>query len=166
MNYKQRIQVRDNVTDIMKLPCVQSAHKRSGKEREVAYYILEPSAMADSEHWQYAHPGEWLVQGENGKWNVETEDATQESRLCEDTPGLQESVFFYHNLPPSLQPHKEAHYMLVDYDCSALLRLIYKKASSLQAHEVLPYLSYVEGVFEGSAMQRQRMIERKFRSDI
>ena len=71
--YTEKIQVGDNVTDIMKLPCVQSAHKRSGKEREVAYYILEPSAMADSEHWQYAHPGEWLVQDENGKWHVTKE---------------------------------------------------------------------------------------------
>mgnify|MGYP002511749752 CR=1 FL=1 len=30
--YTEKIKVGDNVTDIMKLPCVQSAHKRSGKE--------------------------------------------------------------------------------------------------------------------------------------
>ena len=71
--YTEKIQVGDNVTDILQLPCVQSAHKRSGKDRKVAYYILEPSAMFDSEHWQYAHPGEWLVQDENGKWHVTKE---------------------------------------------------------------------------------------------
>jgi hypothetical protein len=71
--YTEKIKVGDNVTDIMKLPCVQSAHKRSGKEREVAYYTLAPSAMADSERWQYAHPGEWLVKDENGKWYVTKE---------------------------------------------------------------------------------------------
>jgi hypothetical protein len=73
MNYKQRIQVSDNVTDIMKLPCVLSAHKRYGSSDEVAFYLLDQEAMAAYQS-RCVHPGEWLVQGENGKWSVETED--------------------------------------------------------------------------------------------
>ena len=68
MRIKQAIQVGDNVTNIIQLSCVRSAHKRSGKDRKVAYYVLEPSAMFDSEHWQYAHPGDWLCETDEGKW--------------------------------------------------------------------------------------------------
>ena len=70
MTEKIKIQVGENATSILKLPCVLSAHKRSGNEQKVAYYILDPFAMADSDRWQYVHPGEWLIQDENGKWHV------------------------------------------------------------------------------------------------
>ena len=68
--YKLAVQVGENITDIIRMPCVQSAHKRSGKDGKVAYYILEPSAMADSEHWQYAYPGDWLLKDGDDKWHV------------------------------------------------------------------------------------------------
>jgi hypothetical protein len=81
--YTEKIQVGDNVTDIMKLPCVRSAEKRNSKDSEVAYYLLEPSAMADSDRWQFAHPGDWLVKDENGKWHVMQERDELEKRLAQ-----------------------------------------------------------------------------------
>lgn len=67
------------MTGIMKLPCVQSAHKRYGSSDEVAFYLLDQEAMAAYQS-RCAHPGEWLVQNENGKWSVETEDEKEQDK--------------------------------------------------------------------------------------
>ena len=79
----------------------------------------------------------------------------------EESPCLREIEFQYHTPSASLLPYREEHNMLVDLDCANLLRLICKNLSSLQAHEVHPWLAYLAGVFEGSAQLRQRMIEQQ-----
>lgn len=87
------------------------------------------------------------------------ENATKQGQhLHEEFPCLRELEFQYHTLSASLVPYKEEHYRLVDLDCASVLRLICKNLSSLQAHEVHPWIAYLVGVFEGSAMQRQQKI--------
>ena len=69
--FRQEILVPERLTEtIFKLPCVLSAHKRSGRESELAYYILDPSAMADKSQWRFAHPGQWLCEDYDGLWHV------------------------------------------------------------------------------------------------
>ena len=86
------------------------------------------------------------------------------NHLChhsEESADHQEKVFVYHTPQTSLPLSKEVHYMLVDKDLSSLLKQLCKETSSLQGHELHSYLSYLAGVFEGSARQRQQKIEQQ-----
>ena len=86
------------------------------------------------------------------------------NHLChhsEESADHQEKVFVYHTPQTSLLLSKEVHYMLVDKDLSSLLKQLCKETSSLQGHELHSYLSYLAGVFEGSARQRQQKIEQQ-----
>lgn len=61
------IQIGNNVTDIMKLPCVFSCHKMSNGELEYLLYDWD-------ENGQYikAHKGDWIVE-DDGKYFQLTE---------------------------------------------------------------------------------------------
>lgn len=96
----------------------------------------------------------------------EKPDTNNQAERASTTPENQEEEFLYHTPSASLWPYREEHYMLVDRDCARLLKLLRKILSSLPEHEVLPRLSYLQGVFEGSAMRRQQKIEKQMRTDI
>lgn len=66
---KQQIVVPSRISPtFFALPCVSSAHKRGGDGTET-YYILLPSCMKSGD-WEYAHPGDTLVEWDDGKWTV------------------------------------------------------------------------------------------------
>ena len=69
MNIVQAIQVGDNVTDIMKLPCIFSAWKyplrgHQPKEGDIIYDFRQG--------WKsdFAMKGDWLLEHENGVWEI------------------------------------------------------------------------------------------------
>lgn len=63
------IQIGNNVTDIMKLPCVYSCHKMANGELEYLLYDWD-------ENGQYvrAHKGDWLCEDYQGKWHKLTKE--------------------------------------------------------------------------------------------
>ena len=84
MEYKQMIKVKDlSVDEMMRLPCVWCACKRSGTDSDVAYYTLYPFTMADSDRWQFALVSDTLCEDENGKWHV-----LKEEDICDNQNGL------------------------------------------------------------------------------
>lgn len=96
-------------------------------------------------------------------------DTNIANHLChhsEESADHQEKVFVYHTPQTSLPLSKEVHYMLVDKDLSSLLKQLCRETSSRQGHELHSYLSYLAGVFEGSARQRQQKIEQQIDNDI
>ena len=60
MNYKQKVQIADNATNILRLPCIRAAEKQSDG---TIIYILYGG--------QIAKEGNWLIQLANDKWMVE-----------------------------------------------------------------------------------------------
>lgn len=96
----------------------------------------------------------------------EKPDTNNQAERASTTPENQEEEFLYHTPSASIWPYREEHYMLVDRDCARLLKLLRKILSSLPEHEVLPRLSYFQGIFEGSAMRRQQKIDKQMRTDI
>jgi len=75
MRYKQAIQIGDNVTDIMKLPCVMECHKRDifrGGHRIEFYYVLDSRRMK-APGWQFGHEGDWLCEDYDGRWHLLTD---------------------------------------------------------------------------------------------
>lgn len=61
------IQINNNVTDIMKLPCVFSCHKMADGELEYLLYDWD-----DKGQNVRAHKEDWIVE-ENGKYYVLTD---------------------------------------------------------------------------------------------
>ena len=62
-------QIGDNVTNIMKLPCVFSCHKMQDGELEYLLYDWD-------EQGQYvkAHKGDWIVKDNEGDYHVLTDE--------------------------------------------------------------------------------------------
>lgn len=67
-NYKQAIQIGDNVTGIMKLPCVFSCHKTDDGSLEYLLYQWN-----NRQEYIKAHKGDWLCEGGEGIWSVLTD---------------------------------------------------------------------------------------------
>lgn len=61
------IQISNNVTNIMKLPCVFSCHKMANNELEYLLYDWD-----DKGQYVRAHKGDWIVES-NGKYCVLTD---------------------------------------------------------------------------------------------
>ncbi len=68
-HYKQCIQIKNNVTDIMKLPCVFSCHKMNDHELEYLLYDWDKQGQ-----YIAAHQGDWLCEDYQGKWHVLTNE--------------------------------------------------------------------------------------------
>lgn len=62
--FKQAIRIGDNVTDIMKLPCVFSCHKMGDGGLEYLLYDWDENAQ-----YVKVHKGDWLCQGYDGSWH-------------------------------------------------------------------------------------------------
>lgn len=118
------------------------------------------------EHFRRATEDDLQKKKQNSIKFEEKPDTNNQAEKASTTPENQEEEFLYHTPSASLWPYREEHYMLVDRDCARLLKLLRKILSSLPEHEVLPRLSYFQGVFEGSAMRRQQKIEKQMRTDI
>lgn len=61
---KQAIRIGDNVTDIMRLPCVYSCHK---EDDETLCYLLYD--WDDAGNYIKAYKGDWLCEGYDGRWH-------------------------------------------------------------------------------------------------
>ena len=76
---KQAIQIGDNVTNIIALPCVREVTKYETIPHE---YCDMPNAHEYAETWliytlkngQTARKGDWIVQHDRGTWNVYTDE--------------------------------------------------------------------------------------------
>lgn len=68
------IQIGNNVTNIMKLPCVFSCHKTTNGELEYLLYDWD-----DKGQYVRAHKGDWIVE-EDGKHYVLTDKEYERSR--------------------------------------------------------------------------------------
>jgi len=74
--YKQQIQIGDNVTDILKLPCVEGVFKvksyggvKEPHEGELRYCLTQNHCT------QIARKGDWLCEGYDGRWTVIRKEA-------------------------------------------------------------------------------------------
>lgn len=84
-HFRQAVQVGNDITGIMKLPCVIECRKRDiYRHKHVIeyYYTLDPFKMA-VEEWQFAHVGEWLCEDERGKWHLLTNESYQQYKYNE-----------------------------------------------------------------------------------
>ena len=88
MRYKQAIQIGDNVTDIMKLPCVLGAMKKSYNPA-VIYYILFGDIITKRVQWGEAvtaYTGDWLCEDYDGRWHLrndkEYKDGIEDRGQC------------------------------------------------------------------------------------
>ena len=72
MKIRQAIQIGDNVTDVMKLPCVVACIKQDDKQgyRWLMYRIM----VGAGGRAEYGEKGDWICQGYNGRWCVMTDD--------------------------------------------------------------------------------------------
>lgn len=65
--YKQSIQIGNNVTDIMRMECVQGVFKNFAGQ--LVYQVnCHQSSIT------YAGQGDWICQDHDGCWNVVTKD--------------------------------------------------------------------------------------------
>lgn len=72
MRYKQTIQIGDNVTDIMRLPCVSGCKKLDDKNGfEWLEYQIKGS---DSET---AEKSDWLCEDYDGRWHCLSDEEYQ-----------------------------------------------------------------------------------------
>lgn len=62
--YKQAIRIGDNITDVMRLPCVLACFKQS---REKCNFLYE---IETSDFPHYAARGEWLCEDRNWEWHI------------------------------------------------------------------------------------------------
>lgn len=88
MKYKQAIQIGDNVTDIMKLPCVLGARKKTYNPA-VIYYILFGDVITKRVQWGEtvkAYTGDWLCEDYDGRWYLlndkEYKDGLEDREQC------------------------------------------------------------------------------------
>lgn len=73
MRYIQLIQIGDNVTDILKLPCVTAVFKENDKRGfEWLEYNLTNGEVAEK--------GDWLCEDCNGGWHVLSDEEYNEIR--------------------------------------------------------------------------------------
>ena len=72
MTINQAIQIGDNVTDIMKLPCVVACIKKD--DRNGFYWLEYRVKCGATGRAQYAERGDWLVEDTNGRWHVKSDD--------------------------------------------------------------------------------------------
>lgn len=89
MRYKQAIQIGDNVTDIMKLPCVISAHKNAVGHESFIYYKLFGDTITSMFAWGEtitAYSGDWLCEDYDGRWYLlndhEYKDGLEDREQC------------------------------------------------------------------------------------
>ena len=87
MRYKQAIQIGDNVTDIMRLPCVLGAMKKMYNP-DVIYYILG-DIITKRVQWSEAvtaYTGDWLCENHDGRWYLLTDkeykDGLEDREQC------------------------------------------------------------------------------------
>ena len=69
-HYKQAIQIGNNVTEIMKLPCVYSCSKEIwgiGKEIRLRYELTGNAQFA---YRFNAYAGDWLCEDAEGTWHL------------------------------------------------------------------------------------------------
>ena len=64
--YRQKIRIGRNVTNIMKLPCVFSCHKE-GDDR-LCYLLYDWDEFGN---YIEARMGDWLCEDHDGRWHVE-----------------------------------------------------------------------------------------------
>lgn len=72
MRYKQAIQIGNNVTDIMRLPCVLGARKKMYNPA-VIYYILFGDVITNGVQWSEAvkaYNGDWLCEDYYGRLHL------------------------------------------------------------------------------------------------
>ena len=78
MKIKQAIQIGDNVTDIMKLPCVVACIKKDDRNGfEWLEYRVRCSGRSV---YQYAEKGDWIVEDAAGRWYIMTDDEYQKKK--------------------------------------------------------------------------------------
>lgn len=69
--YKQKIKIGNNVTDIMKLPCVTACYKLNDKR---GLEWLEYEIQIDGQKTR-AEAGDWICEDYDGHWTVHAEDS-------------------------------------------------------------------------------------------
>ena len=80
INMRQAIQINNNVTEIMKLPCVLSAQKRVVDGNYVIVYTLFGDTTCASYKFGetiYANVGDWLIEGDDGNWTLVSDEDFQ-----------------------------------------------------------------------------------------
>ena len=90
MRYKQAIQIGDNVTDIMRLPCVISCTKEFWNNTDIKYmYSLFGDTVCSKYSWGdsvIAYSGDWLCEDYDGRWhllsNKEYKDGLEDREQC------------------------------------------------------------------------------------
>ena len=68
-NYKQCIQIGNDVTNIMKLPCIFSCHKMNEYDLEYLMYDWDKNGQ-----YIALHKGDWVCEDYNGKWHKLTNE--------------------------------------------------------------------------------------------
>ena len=71
MKYKQAIRIDNNITEMMKIPCVRGCFKNDDKN-DFEWLLYQVRAGADG-HMEDAKEGDWLIEDEQGVWRVETD---------------------------------------------------------------------------------------------
>ena len=78
MRYKQAIQIGDNVTDIMRLPCVYSCRKEADGGLCYLFY--------DWDEYVEARQSDWLCEDYDGRWYLlndkEYKDGLEDREQC------------------------------------------------------------------------------------
>lgn len=89
MRYKQAIQIGSNVTDIIKLQCVISAHKNAVVHESFIYYKLfgdTITSMFALGETVIAYSGDWLCEDYDGRWHLlndkEYKDGLEDREQC------------------------------------------------------------------------------------
>ena len=80
--YRQCIQIGNDVTGIMKLPCVSDCFKNGSILRYHVLYNMLPKDIdyADYDDFAVANVGDWLCEDYNGKWYVLTNEEYEKER--------------------------------------------------------------------------------------
>lgn len=69
MRYRKAIHIEGrSLDDIMRLPCVRSVEKTS--EAGIMKFSFYPLSMLHPSQFQSAYTGDWLCEGDDGKWVV------------------------------------------------------------------------------------------------
>lgn len=71
MTIKQAIQIGDNVTDIMRLPCVVACIKKN--DRQGFSWLEYRVKCGASGRAKYAEKYDWLIEDTDGHWYVMTD---------------------------------------------------------------------------------------------
>ena len=81
LNYKQMIQIGNNVTSIMKLPCVRGCEK--DPTNGALLYKFYPYMMVDPSPFYEAEKGDWLCENELGRWDIFS-DKVYKQKFCNE----------------------------------------------------------------------------------